>query len=406
MAKWTRWLSGVFSNSATQQQNGGQSTTPPSSGVIKPKSVTVDSALQVSAVYACVKLLTETVSSLPLKVYNTVDGSLVEDTTSRLATILGSTPNAIDTPVEFKETLLLNLNTNGNAYGQIRRGAGDQLIAIEPLASAQMEVSMIDGVVEYRYTGSDGIPRVLPTDDIIHFRFMGNGIVGLNPIEYAAGSISNQLASEDFASRYFQSGAKPSGVMSTDMVLTDAQHAQVMGRFANMSDGTSNAHRTLVLEAGMKYQQVQLSPEAMQLLENKRYNLEDIARFYAIPSVLINDTTAGTTWGSGIEQIKLGWLSTGLSPLLTRIEQRLERSLTTAGSGVRIKFDTTQFMRADSKGQAEFLSKLVTNGIMTRNEARSRLNLSAMDNADELTAQVNLAPLVDLGSDTESGNEA
>ena len=375
MAKWTRWLSGVFSNSATQQQNGGQSTTPPSSGVIKPKSVTVDSALQVSAVYACVKLLTETVSSLPLKVYNTVDGSLVEDTTSRLATILGSTPNAIDTPVEF------------NAYGQIRRGAGDQLIAIEPLASAQMEVSMIDGVVEYRYTGSDGIPRVLPTDDIIHFRFMGNGIVGLNPIEYAAGSISNQLASEDFASRYFQSGAKPSGVMSTDMVLTDAQHAQVMGRFANMSDGTSNAHRTLVLEAGMTYQQVQLSPEAMQLLENKRYNLEDIARFYAIPSVLINDTTAGTTWGSGIEQIKLGWLSTGLS-----------------GSGVRIKFDTPQFMRADSKGQAEFLSKLVTNGIMTRNEARSRLNLSAMDNADELTAQVNLAPLVDLGP-TESGNE-
>ena len=101
MAKWTRWLSGVFSNSATQQQNGGQSTTPPSSGVIKPKSVTVDSALQVSAVYACVKLLTETVSSLPLKVYNTIDGSLVEDTTSRLATILGSTPNAIDTPVEF-----------------------------------------------------------------------------------------------------------------------------------------------------------------------------------------------------------------------------------------------------------------------------------------------------------------
>ena len=402
MAKWTKWLTGVFSNQATQQQDGGQSTTPPSSGVIKPKSVTVDTALQVSAVYACVKLLTETVASLPLKVYNTVDGDLVEDTESRLSYLLCSRPNSIDTPVEFKETLLLNLNTNGNAYTQIKRNASGQLIAIEPLASSQMEVSLMSGVVEYRYTGADGIARIIPSDDIIHFRFMGNGIMGVNPIEYAAGSISNQLASEDFASRYFASGAKPSGVMSTDMVLNDAQHAQVMNRFSNMSDGTSNAHRTLVLEAGMKYQQVQLSPEAMQLLENKRYNLEDIARFYAIPSVLINDTTAGTTWGSGIEQIKLGWLSTGLSPLLTRIEQRLERSLTAPNSGIKIKFDTTQFMRADSKGQAEFLSKLVTNGIMTRNEARSRLNLSSLDDADDLTAQVNLAPLGDLGSDTDS----
>ena len=406
MAVWTKWLSGVFSNQATEQKDGGQSTTPPSSGVIKPKTVTVDTALQVSAVYACVKLLTETVASLPLKVYNTVDGQLIEDTESRLSTLLCSQPNSIDTPVEFKETFLLNLTTNGNAYCQIIKSPSGQLIALEPLASAQMEVSLLKGELEYCYTFADGVKRIIPSEMVMHFRFMGNGFLGLNPIEYAAGSISNQLASEDFASRYFQSGAKPSGVMSTDMVLNDAQHAQVMGRFANMSDGTNNAHRTMILEAGMKYQQSQLSPEAMQLLENKRYNLEDIARFYAIPSVLINDTTAGTTWGSGIEQIKLGWLSTGLSPLLTRIEQRLERSLTAPNSGIKIKFDTTQFMRADSKGQAEFLSKLVNNGIMTRNEARARLNLSALGNANELTAQVNLAPLQDLGPATDNSTEA
>lgn len=403
MAGFFRRLFGYGDTSAaTAQSDGVQLLTPPSSGVIKPKPVTADTALQVSAVYACVKLLSETVGSLPLKVYDTVDGALEEDTTSRLSRILGSAPNGTDTPAEFKETMLLNLMTTGNAYARIVRNNRGELVAMEPLASCQVVVTVVGDGVVYEYVSADGSVTQIPNRQICHWRLMGNGVVGMNPIEYAAGTISNQLASEDFASRYFQAGAKPSGVLSTDMVMTDDQYGQVMGRFANLSDGTDNSHRTLVLEAGMKYQQVQLSPESMQLLESKRYNLEDIARFYGVPSILINDNTSTTNWGSGIEQIKLGWLSTGLAPLLNKIEQRLERTLIPTGQNKRIRFDVSSFLRADTAGMASYTTQLVANGIISRNEARGMIDLAPMAGADQLTAQINQAPVEQLNQ--EAGN--
>ena len=178
-------------------------------------------------------------------------------------------------------------------------------------------------------------------------------------------------------------------------MLDDDQYSQMIQRFRALNEGSTNAHKTLLLEAGMKFQQIQLSPEAMMMLENKRMNIEDIARFYGVPSILINDNKDTTSWGAGIEQIMIGWLNTGLSPLLQRIEQRFERSLLTPAevNKKRIKFDTTDFIRADAKGQAEFITKLVANGVMTRNEGRQRLDLSPVDGADELTMQINMASI-------------
>tara|TARA_R100000951_G_scaffold90032_2_gene78191 strand:- start:10720 stop:11952 length:1233 start_codon:yes stop_codon:yes gene_type:complete len=401
-----RLFGGGDTPAATSQGEGVQSLTPGPSGVIKPKTVTADTALQVSAVFACVKLLSETVGSLPIKVYDTIEGGLEEDTTSRLSTLLGVAPNTTDTPCEFKETMLLNLMTNGNAYAEVARNTRGELISLEPLSAGQTVVTRTPTGVIYEYVSVSGEVRKIPNHNICHWRLMGNGVVGLNPIEYAAGTISNQLASEDFASRYFQSGAKPSGVLSTDMVMTDDQYAQVMGRFSNLSAGTDNAHRTLVLEAGMKYQQVQLTPESMQLLDGKRYNLEDIARFYGVPSILINDNTSTTNWGSGIEQIKLGWLSTGLAPLLTKIEQRLERSLLPPNSKKRIKFDVSGFLRADTAGMTSYTTQLVANGIISRNEARGMIDLAPVDGADELTAQINMAPVDQLNQTNEETSNA
>ncbi len=390
---FSTWLGTSLFGSATQQKKGVQDVSPSTHGVVKPKPVTVDTSLQVSAVYACIKLLSETVSSLPLKVYDVDGANLVEDKTSKLSRAICWKPNAIDTPLEFRETLMLNLCTNGNAYFLIDQGLA--AYTLQPLSASQMRVEQDEnGTLTYKYTRDTGQVEYT-ADQICHIRFMGNGIMGLSPLDYAAGAISNQLATDDFGSNYFVNGAKPSGVLSTDMMLDDDQYSQMIQRFRALNEGSTNAHKTLLLEAGMKFQQIQLSPEAMMMLENKRMNIEDIARFYGVPSILINDNKDTTSWGAGIEQIMIGWLNTGLSPLLQRIEQRFERSLLAPGevNKKRIKFDTTDFIRADAKGQAEFITKLVANGVMTRNEGRQRLDLSPVDGADELTMQINMASI-------------
>ena len=383
------WVSNAFGGKATELKRGEQYGVPMTSAVSAPKIVNEDTALQVSAVWACVRLQTETISTLDLRVFDFVDGEPVEDTSSDIATILTKKPNQYQNSMEFRETMMLNLSLHGNCYAQITRNGAGNIISLNPLPALQIKPELIDGgSLVYTYfekTGTGMNGAVISSENMLHIKLFGNGLVGLSPLAHAKTSISSEIAAEDFAAKYYINSGRPSGTLTFDDFLTNEQRESMKSKFENMLQGTENAHKLMVLEGGMKYQQVQLSPEAMQMMEARRFNLEDIARFWGIPSILINDNKDTTSWGSGIEQIIIGWLNTGLNPMIKRWEKALEASILPEGKIVRHNLD--DLLRADTKGRGEFLQKMVNSALNTPNEGRKTLGLPPKDGGDDLYIQ-------------------
>lgn len=397
MSIWRRFS--AWARSATSQQEGQQSGAPGSRNIESVKSVTEDTALQISAVWSCVRLLTETLASMPLHLYDVTGEERIEDNDHLLSRLLKRRPNARMSKVVWFETMQLNLVMHGNAYAVIDRNAVGDVVSLWPLPAQQVEVETLsDGTVVYYYTqGSD--VSVFAEENILHVRLFGNGIIGLSPLEYARNSIGLATASEEYSTKFFKNGGKPGGVLTIDKILKPEQRDQVRKSFGALTEGSENAHRLMVLEAGMKYDQVQLNPNDMQMLETRRFQLRDISRFFGVPSILINDQEGTTTWGTGVEHIMLGFYQLTMRPYLSRWEEALREKLLKGSerNKYRVEFAFEGLLRADSKGRSEFLSQMVNNGLMTRNEARKKENLPPLPGGDMLTAQTALAPLEQLG---------
>jgi len=395
------WVSGFFGGQATRQESGQQVNIPFSSAVTTSKPVNEDTALQVSGVWACINLLSNTVAALPLRVYDNSGESKQLVKTGENARLLGRSPNALQTPFNFKQTMMLNYCLHGNAYAWIHRNGRGEPISLNPLPAQQVTPDIQpNGSVVYEFyadAGSELDKHIIAAENMVHVRGMGNGYVGLSTLGHAKPSISSEIATQDFGASYFGGNGKPIGVFTIDQVLDATQRAKFKEMLSGIKDDSQN-QKTLLLEAGVKYQKIQLNPDEIQMLESRRYNLEDIARFWGIPSILINDNKNTTSWGSGIEQIIIGWLSTTLNPLLTNWEQELERKLLsgTQKNTHNFNFDVSDLLRADTKGRAEALRSMVVNGMMTPNEARIRLDLPPMPDGDDLYMQGAMLPLAQI----------
>jgi HK97 family phage portal protein len=361
--------------------------------------VSFDTAMQLSVVWACCKLISETVASLPFRMYEkTASGQWVEVQNHALVRRFNHMPNRYQTRVEFWESMLLNLVHHGNAYAHKVRGVAGDVVSLLPLMASQMEVKLMpDGAVVYQYNEQRGI-TFLAAENVWHIKLFGNGIVGLSPLQYGANSIGLGIAGERRASEINRNGGKPTGVLMLDKALTKPQRENIREEFKDLQEG--NEETLMVLEAGMKYQQVSMTPEATQLLETRKFSVEDLARFYGVPSVLINDTQASTTWGSGIEQIVAGWQKLNLRPYFTRIEASADVHLLTTAEQQRycFEFDYDAILRPDMKARIEAGSQAVNNGLITRNEWRAASEgLPPLPGGDQLTAQGALSPITMLG---------
>lgn len=390
-----------FGGNATNQRTGEQLNTPSQYTTESAKPVTEDTALQVSAVWACIRLLSETVASLPIKVMRKEGDSWVEEEDHWLAQLLES-PNGFMTSQEYRETQMLNLCLHGNAYAEIIEGAGG-VKSLKPLAASQMRVDMVDGEPVYTFT-TDKETRVMSYRRIHHIKLFGNGVMGMSPLSYARNTIGLASAAEEYGHNFYTKGGRPSGVLTVDQLLTKEQRAAINERMQSSVLTSGKSGSLMVLEAGFKYQQVQMNPDDLQMIQTRRFQLEDIARFFGVPSFLINDTEKTTTWGSGIEQMMIGFHQLNLNPYLTRWEQSIKKNLLSPAERrkYKVQFDFSELLRGDSKGRAEYLSKMTQNGLMTRNEARKLEGLSPVDGGDKLTAQVNLTTLDKIGEEVET----
>ena len=365
------------------------------------KNATPDAALQISAVFACVELLSQTISTLPLYVYrDSPSGGRNPDKGGRLWMLLHERPNSWMTPSEFLSAMVCNRMLRGNAYAHIVRDGAGEPIALVPLSPDQMEVSVAGGGEIYTYY-QDGVVSVIAPENIIHWKGLGNGFIGLSKLEFMRATTDEAISAQDNASRLYGSYSKPSGVLQTDSTLNDEQLRAVFERFKGMSRGGAGLY---VVDRGLKYQQLSLNPADAQLLETRQFSVEEVCRWFGVPGVLVG-SSATTTWGSGIQQIVEGFHKFTIGPLCKQLEQALARRLVpVTDQGTTIEFKLDGFLRTSPEARAQFYSTMAQNGAMTRNEIRRLENLPPVEGGDTLTAQSNLVPIEKLGEQVDKGS--
>lgn len=397
-SRFFSWIGGGI----LRDQSGQQLGTP---SVMSAAPTSPDAAMQVSTVYACVSLLARVISSLPLMVYETMpDGRRKLARDSRLWMVLHSRPNDVMTPRDFWSTMIMHWAMRGNAYAQIIRDSSGDLISLWPLSPDQTEVFVDkNGQVAYKYQ-KDGQTYILGVNDVFHIKDIGNGLIGLSKLSFMSSSVKEATDTQKFATENAENYGKPSGILTVDHILKkDKNGVNERDRIRqSLYDfRTGGSSKIVVLEADMKFNPVSLTPEESQLIENRRFSVEEICRWFGVPPVLIGASGA-TTWGSGISEITSGFVKFTIGPMLVSIEQALRSRVFTLDERMTMQaeFSLDALMRGDITSRYQAYATAVQNGFKTRNEVRQLENDEPVEGGDMLTAQTNLAPLDKLGQVT------
>ena len=354
--------------------------------------VTEDTAMQVSTIFACIRLVSEVFSCLPVGIFERGTPGAVPVKLGTLNALLEQSPNAHMTKIEWFETMQLNLTLHGNCFARLVENKSGQVINMWPLpAQHTVPRLMTDGSIVYHWFHDNDV-TVIAAKNMLHVRLLGNGLVGLSPLAFAKSTVGLQQASDSYASKYFINGGKPSGILHTDADLTKTQRQAARENFKEIVEEKEEADRLLVLPLGFKYQPVQISPADMQLLESRKYNNVELLRFFGnVPGPLVNVLAETSVWGSGIEQMFIMWHRTAMNPYATRWEQALERKLFTPVQRLRyrIDFDFSWLMQGDTKTLTEMIQKTVGGPVLTPNEGRGKLNLPPVPGGDVLNLPAN-----------------
>lgn len=349
------------------------------------KPVNERTAMQTTAVYACVRILAEAVASLPLHVYEYQDDGgkkLVHD--HPLYYLLHDEPNPEMTSFVFRETLMSHLLIWGNAYAQIIRDGAGRVLGLYPLLPDKMEVQRDDkGNIYYVYSrNSDENPTFkeygnikLKAEDVLHIPGLGfDGLIGYSPIAMAKNAVGMTLACEEYGASFFANGANPGGVLEHPGVLKDP--SKVRESWNSVYRGVSNAHKIAVLEEGMKYQQIGIPPEEAQFLETRKFQINEIARLYRIPPHMVGDLDKSSF--SNIEQQSLEFVKYTLDPWVIRWEQSLQRSLLLPGEKGRyfIKLNVDGLLRGDYQSRMNGYAVGRQNGWFSANDIREMENMN------------------------------
>ena len=381
---------------AIAETQGTQYTTPSASLIADTANLGVDGALQISTVWACIDRRASIVASLPFFAYVQVNGEKVLARASRLYALLHESPNSRMTPYEFWRAMMMNHDLRGNAYARIDRDDAGEALALWPMPADQVEAMVLsDASMVYAYRFGNDV-AILAAENVLHLKNLGNGTTGLAKLEYMRASTDEAMKSQASASKIFGTGGKPTGVLMIDKVLTPEQRTSITARFGEMASGSTA--RLFVLEADMKYQQLSMTPADQQLLETRKFSIEEICRWFDVPPVLVHHSNV-TAWGSGIEQLVQGFYTLAIRPMLINIEQATRKRVMTPRQRATMtcEFSFDALMRGNPKDRAEMYAKAAQNGWMTRAEIRQLEGWPAMDGTDVLTAQSNLAPLAMLG---------
>ncbi|HDM8346737.1 TPA: phage portal protein [Yersinia enterocolitica] len=369
------------------------------------KVVTADKVIQLAAAWACVRLISESVSTLPLKLYKRMpDGSRGTATDHPLYPVLCHSPNSEMTPSRFMLMLVASICLRGNAFIE-KRMIGNRVISLIPLLPQNMVVKRLDsGQLEYTYT-ENGKKRVIPVKTMMHIRGFGlDGMCGLMPMNTGRDVFGSAMAIEESAAKVFENGMQNSGFLSSKAALKGEQR-EALRKSISAFTGSKNAGKVMVLEADLTYQSVTMNPEDAQMLESRAFSIEEICRWFRVPPFMVGHMTKQSSWASSVEGMNLLFLSNTLRPLLVNIEQEIVRCLLAGDEDYFAEFSVEGLLRADSAGRSAYYTTALQNGWMNRNDVRRLENLPPIPGGDIYTVQLNLTPIDQLGSDSTSGSE-
>ncbi|MDI7923394.1 phage portal protein [Ferirhizobium litorale] len=373
-------------------------------GTTSGETVTYDRALQLDAVWACINLIANSVKTLPCLVYKE-DGVTV-DKDSPLYDLLHDMPNLDDTAADFWSMAAICLCLDGNFFAE-KKMVGNRLAALNPLHPLCVDVCRDERNNRYyeltervRGNGKGGKRRI-NEDRMFHVRgaLLPGCDRGLSPIAMERNVVGNALAGEKVSGKMLKDGLLSSLIISSDQVLKGDQRKQISDTLTQFA-GAEKAGGITVLEAGFKPYPMTINPKDAQMLETRQYSVEQICRIFGVPPVMIGHAANGTTtWGSGIEQLILQFTKTCLVPMLKSIEAAVFRDLLDAATRKKtfVKFSIEGLLRGDSQARAEFLSKMVSNGIYTPNEARAYENKPPVDGGETAIVNGTMTPLDMLG---------
>jgi HK97 family phage portal protein len=339
------------------------------------KLVNERTAIQTTAVYACVRILAETIASLPLHTYKYTENGKEKATEHSIYFILHDEPNPEMTSFVFRETLMGHLLLWGNAYAQIIRDGRGRVIALYPLMPDKMAVERNEkGEIYYIYS-KEGQGYPLRNDEVLHIPGLGfDGLIGYSPIAMAKNAIGMAIATEEYGAKFFANGANPGGVLEHPGVVKDPQ--RVRDSWNGVYQGSDNSHKVAVLEEGMKFQSIGIPPEQAQFLETRKFQIEEICRIFRVPPHLVASLDKATF--SNIESQNISFVVHTIRPWLVRLEQSFQRALflPSEKKDFFIRFTVEGLLRGDFASRTQGYSTAIQNGWMSPNDVRELENMN------------------------------
>ena len=391
MASFTRWFRGGILG----DRNGLQNPFPLAPSVPNLKNVGPNEALQISTVWACVDLITKTLASMPMQIFVIKNGKREISRDSSLWRLMHDSPNSLMTPVECYRSILLDLILRGNGYAVIDRNSDGEVVAMFPVSADQMSVEIMQvsetqvGIV-YHYQLNGNIYH-FSEDRILHLKGMGKGLIGLANLEFMRPNLDESIKMQENSALLFGNGSSAKGLLTVDHNLDDNTRRKLAKKYSGIQ--LYNESGLWILPADMHYQQVSLSPADTQLLESRRFSVEEICRWFSVPEILINGSSDKV--GEAMDL----FYKTTIRPLAVNIEQAVRKKIFTQKQREKYicEFNLDAMLRASLSSRAEVYAKMVQNGIKTRNECRQLENDPPLAGGDGLTVQNNLLPIDQLG---------
>jgi len=385
-------ITNVFIPPKTQKRDLSLNTIFPDANVFD-----TDKALTLTAVWCAIRLLAESVSSLPISVYTKQkNGDKLEDTKSPIYKLVKFKPNYYQNKITFFEFIMLSICTEGNSYVQIVRnnsGTPVQLICLDP---SNVTVVVNNNELFYQIDGGS----VLDSSDVLHFKTItDDGVTGLSPIDQCAKALNWGVSLEEFGSTFFSNGAKPSSILQTDKALSDTALQRLKSSFNNNYAKLKNSNSTIVLEEGLTFKPISISPEQAQFLSSRQFSIEEVARIFNVPPHMLKDLSKSSF--NNIEMQSQEFVTYTLMPYLTRIEQEMNLKLfrTNELGKTFVEFNVNGLLRGDVKSRTEAYKTAITNGYMSINEVRQKENMNSIEGGDKHFMQMNMTTIDKVGED-------
>jgi HK97 family phage portal protein len=371
--------------------------------------VTDSSMLGLSAVWACTNLVAGTIATLPVMVYRAKTDRRDVATDHPLYRLLHDSPNYDQTAVDFWEFMAASLELWGNAYAAVERDGAGRISALSPVHPSIITVKRLtSGAIEYQWT-EDGKSYTRLDSAMLHVRgFGGNPLGGMSTLHFGRNAFGLARAVDRAAGATFANGMRPSGALTFETFLSNENRDIAERKLTEKFVGAINAGRPMILEGGTKWQPLTLNPEDAQMLESRKFSVEEICRFFGVPPHMIGHTEKSTSWGTGLEQQTLAFQKFTLRRRLKRIEQAVNKQLLTPqerARGLFVEFNLEGLLRGDSASRSAFYQSGLTNGWMTINEVRALENLEPVDGGNVPRMQMQNVPITQADKITEAGND-